>query len=200
MSGYKTMKVRITFQDELLGTKPSNPDVYGDYIASKAPDAKTMAEEIEAFGVEEVAEKGTTIFLRNADGVPYLEDYTVKGFFKDSAAALRKVPGTVSSKVKAFKKEIDGLVFIKPREIILHMSGEMSYCQRPLRASTPMGERVSLAKSECAPAGTWIEFEIECLTDTMYDLVVELLDYGALRGMGQWRNSGKGRFVWEWLE
>lgn len=200
MSGYKRMKVRVTFEDELLGTKPANPDVYGDYIASKAPDAKTMAEEIEAFGVEEVAEKGTTVFLRNADGDLYLEDYTIKGFFKDSCAALKKVSGTVSSKVKAYKKEIDGLVFVKPREIVIHTSGDIGYCQRPLRASTPMGERVSLAKSECIPAGSWIEFEISCLTDTMYDLVVELLDYGALRGMGQWRNSGKGRFSWEWLE
>ena len=200
MDGYQKMKVRVTFLDEVLGTKPGNPDIYGDYIASKAPDAKTMAQEIEAFGVEEVAEKGVTIFLRNDDGEPYLEDYTIKGFFKDSCAALRKVPGTVSSKVKAYKKEIDGLVFVTPREIVLHMNGDMGYCQRPLRAATPQGERVSLAKSECAPAGSWIEFEINCLTKDMYDLVVELLDYGELRGMGQWRNSGKGRFVWEWLK
>lgn len=199
MDGYKKMKVRLTFTEELLGTKPGDPDVYGNYIASKAPDAKTMAEEIEAFGIEEVAEKGVTVFLRTKDGLPYLEDYTIKGFFKDSCGVLRKVPGTISSKVKAFKKEIDGLVFAYPREIILHMPDGLDYCQRPLRAATPQGERVSLAKSESAPAGTWIEFEIECLTETMYDLVVELLDYGAKRGMGQWRNSGKGRFTWEWL-
>ena len=31
----------------------------------------------------------------------------------------------------------------------------------------------------------------------MYNLAYELLDYGAMRGIGQWRNSGKGRFVWE---
>ena len=25
----------------------------------------------------------------------------------------------------------------------------------------------------------------------------EWLDYGRVRGIGQWRNSGKGRFTWE---
>lgn len=28
-------------------------------------------------------------------------------------------------------------------------------------------------------------------------MVRECLDYGVLRGLGQWRNSGKGRFEWE---
>jgi hypothetical protein len=27
--------------------------------------------------------------------------------------------------------------------------------------------------------------------------VKEWLDYGELRGLGQWRNSGKGKFKWE---
>ena len=29
------------------------------------------------------------------------------------------------------------------------------------------------------------------------ETVREWLDYGALRGLFQWRNSGKGRFEWE---
>lgn len=28
---------------------------------------------------------------------------------------------------------------------------------------------------------------------------MEWLDYGKLRGLGQWRNSGKGRFTYELL-
>jgi hypothetical protein len=27
--------------------------------------------------------------------------------------------------------------------------------------------------------------------------VRECLDYGTKRGLGQWRNSGKGRYTWE---
>jgi hypothetical protein len=30
--------------------------------------------------------------------------------------------------------------------------------------------------------------------------VEEWLDYGCLRGLGQWRNSGKGRFFWERID
>ena len=29
---------------------------------------------------------------------------------------------------------------------------------------------------------------------------MECLDYGKLRGLSQWRNSGKGRFTYEVLE
>lgn len=32
------------------------------------------------------------------------------------------------------------------------------------------------------------------------ETVREWLDYGQLRGLFQWRNSGKGRFVWEEVE
>ena len=192
----KSLKIKLTFTEEILGTASNNPDLFSDYIASKAPDARTTEEEIEDLGVDGKVEKSMTIFPKQ-DGVPFLYDYQIKGFLKDSCKALRKVPGTVSSKVKAYKQEIDGLVFPAPRKIPIHLNGEMGICERPLRASTPMGERIALSISESCPEGSWIELEIRTLTDNMEELVRELLDYGALRGIGQWRNSGKGRFTWE---
>ena len=45
-----------------------------------------------------------------------------------------------------------------------------------------------------------IEFTVKCLVDIYVDIVCEWLDYGELRGMGQWRNSGKGRFLWDELD
>ncbi len=194
-----TMKVRLTFTEDVLGTASNNPELYGDYIASKAPDMKRMEEEIEDLGVDGVVEKAMTIFPKLPDGTPFFYDYQIKGFMKDSCKALRKVPGTVSSKIKAYKQEIDGLVFPQPRKIPINLSGEIGICERPLRASTPMGERIALSISESCPAGSTIEFEIVTLTSEMEKLVRELLDYGALRGIGQWRNSGKGRFTWEEL-
>lgn len=194
-----TIKVRITFFEELLGTASANPDIHREYIASKAPDAKSLEEEVEAIGVDGVAEKAMTVFPRDSDGNPLLFDYQIKGFFKDATGVLRKVTGTKASKVKAYKKEIDGLLFVNPRMIPLHLSGEMGVCERPLRASTAQGERIALASSEAAPANTSIEIEINCLTKDMYDLAKECLDYGELRGIGQWRNSGRGRFRWEEL-
>ena len=192
-----TLKVRLTFQEEVLGTASNNPEIHSEFIASKAPDAMSAEEEVAAIGVEEAVEKSMTVFPRNENGDPILFDYQIKGFFKDACGVLRRVPGTKSSKIKAFKKEIDGLLFVVPRMIPLNMPGPMSECQRPLRASTAQGDRVALAHSEAAPAGTTVEFEIRCMTKDMYDLSRECLDYGILRGIGQWRNSGKGRYLWE---
>ena len=195
------MRVRATFMDELLGTAPNNKDIYTDYIASKAPDATNLEDEVAAVGTEAVAEKGMTVFPRTKDGNPFLYDYQWKGYFKETCSFLRKVKGTASEKIKAFKKQIDGLIFIEERETILDTHGnELGVCQRPLRAATPQGERVSISCSETAPEGTTCEFTVICMVDSDTDLVREWLDYGKLHGTGQWRNSGKGRFVWDELD
>lgn len=195
----KELKVRVTFTEELLGTANSDPKIHEDFIASKAPDALSRTEEIEALGVDEVVEKAMTIFPRDEEGNPIVWDYQIKGFFKDTCSALRKVSGTRSSKIKAYKKEIDGLIFPEPRKIKIHFDGELGNCQRPLRAQTMQGERVALANSETIPAGAYIEFSITCLSDDHIEVVKEWLDYGKYKGLGQWRNSGKGRFDWEEL-
>lgn len=70
-------------------------------------------------------------------------------------------------------------------------------CERPLRASSASGERVALAASETVPAGTVLEFSILVMNPKDAETVREWLDYGRLRGLFQWRNSGKGRFEWE---
>lgn len=191
------IRVRLTFTDELLGTANSDPDIHEAFIASKAPDAPSTAEEVEALGVEEVIEKGMTVFPRTADGDPFIWDYQIKGFFKDSCGMLRKASGSESGKIKAYKKEIDGLIFIEERQIPISLSGEIISCQRPLRAASPKGERVALANSEAVPAGSSIEFTIQIFDSHLENAVKEWLDYGKFRGIGQWRNSGKGRFEWE---
>ena len=194
------IKVRLTLTEDLLGTASGNKELYADYIATKAPTADMVEQEVEDFNPELAMEKAMTIFPRLPDGTPYLYDYQIKGFFKDSAGVLRKVPKSFSSKVKAYKKEIDGLLFPQPRKIPIKVNGEMGICERPLRAQTPMGERVALSISESIPAGSTLEFEILCLTDSIEELAMECLDYGELRGLGQWRNSGKGRFTYELLD
>ena len=193
----KKMRVRITFIEDLLGTASADPHIHDEFIASNAPDAPSRAEEVEALGVEEVIAKSKTIFPKDEDGTPILWDYQVKGFFKDTCGALRKVSGTRSSKIKAYKKEIDGLIFPEPRKIRINFDGAMIDCQRPLRGQTAQGERIALANSEAIPAGATIEFDVVCLLDSHIESVREWLDYGKYRGIGQWRNSGKGRFTWE---
>lgn len=102
----RILKCRLTTIETLLGTASNNKELHSEFIASKAPDAPSREEEIEAVGVEEVIEKGMTVFSRNKDGKPILWDYQIKGFFKDACGVLRKVKGTKSSKIKAYKKRL----------------------------------------------------------------------------------------------
>ena len=199
----KTLKIRITFTEGLLGTAPADKEIYETYIGDKAPDAPTLEEEVAAVGVGDVVEKGMTIFRKTEDGVPFIYDYQVKGFFKGACGMLSRVKTSESAKLKAYKKIIDGLVFVSPRQILLGLPDRragIGLCQRPLRAQTAQGERVALAISEEAPAGTEIVAEILCLVDEHKKVVEEWLEYGQLHGLGQWRNSGRGRFGWEKLE
>lgn len=201
------MKVKLTFMEEALGSTPAREDLLREYIASKAPDAASTEEEVAARGVDAVADERMTVFPRLADGRPMYWDYQINGFLKDAWQMLTRAGkagyagGKACAGVKAYKKVIDGLIFVYPRQIPIELHGlRMDTCERPLRAATPQGERVSIAKSETVPEGSTLEFEIVCLDPALEACVVECLNYGEMRGLSQWRNSGKGRFSWEKLE
>ena len=202
----KELRVRVTLTEQMLGTCAADPSVHATYIASKAPDAKSREEEIEALGADAVFEKSMTIFLRDEDGDPALWNYQIKGFLKAAASALSRCKGEKFSKatcaIKAHRKVIDTNVFVEPRILKIHMpeGGEIGICQRPLRASTAQGERIALSSSESVPAGSWIEFTIVCLSDSHVDAVKEWLDYGRYSGLGAWRNSSMGTFSYEIID
>lgn len=200
--------IKITLTEEILGTSPNDKEIYDTYIGSKAPDAATREEEIASVGVEEYIERGTTVFPKTDDGIPFMWDYQVKGFFKDACGMLARVVEkdekgkkkkglTESARLSSYKKVIDGLIFVFPRKIPYIYNGEIGICQRPLRAQTPQGERIAISSSETLPENTQLVMEIRMLTDDVEKVVKEWLDYGELRGLGQWRNSGKGRFEYE---
>lgn len=194
----KEIKVRLTFAEECLGSSPASQDVYRDYIASKAPDATTIEDEIEAVGVDETADAKMTVFPRQ-EGKVGVWDYQIKGMFKDSCGGLARVKRSDSSKLKAYKKVIDKLIFVEERFIPFEVNGEIGICSRPLRASTAQGERIALASSETVPAGSTLEFTVGLLDKNLESYVREWLDYGSLFGFSQWRSSGKGRFTWQEL-
>lgn len=184
------MKILIEFTEPLLGTLAGNKELVEDFIAGNHPNG---VQEDEMAAIPEKIEKSSTFFSRNGDNAPILWDYQIKGFFKDACGMLNR---TKNFKLKAHKKVIDGLVFVTPRKIPLKLPGELTWTERPLRGQTAKGERISLARSETAPAGTTIEIEISLLNEDLKKFIVACLDYGALRGLGQWRNSGMGRFRW----
>lgn len=196
----KEMKIKVTFIEPVLGSQPADPEVYSKFIAANAPDAKTMKEEIEEMGKTKYEEKTMTVFPRTADGKPCILDYQLKGFFKDSCSGLQKMKdedmAKESCKIKAFKKVIDGNVFPYPRKSEIIFDGEISNLQRPLRAQTIQGERICLANSEMIPAGAYFFATIK-FPDKLEPVIREWLDYGELKGLGQWRNAGWGRFTWE---
>ena len=195
----KEIRVRCKFFEEMLGTASSDPEIHERFIASKAPDAPSREEEIESVGVDEMVERGKTVFHKDKDGKPFLYDYMIKGFFKSAGKTCAYIGG--SHKLPAYKSKIDTLVFINERRIPLQLpkDSKIGNLQRPLRASTAQGERVSLANSETSPVGTVIEFTITTLVDDLYKHIIEWLDYGQYSGIGQWRNASYGRFLYEEL-
>lgn len=186
--------VTLTTTEPILGTAPLNKELYAEYIASRINDVDVL-DEIDS--VPDAIEKGTTGFHRDANGAPILYDYVIKGFFKDAAGMLRRVDGTKSSKLTSYKKVIDGLVFARPRTIPIVTTEEVGILERPLRAQTAQGERVALSRSEMIAAGATITFTLDLLSDKLEPAIREWLDYGANRGLGQWRNGGYGTFTYE---
>ena len=198
------MKIKVTLTEGMLGTASANPDVHSEFIASKSADADKVKEELESLPADDLIEKSMTVFPREG-GAPILYDYQMKGFLKETLGILLDFVESDCKIGKAklsrwtHKKIVDNAVFVSPRKIALDMpeGGAITHCVRPLRAETMRGERVALATSEEIPAGTTFECEITTLDKHLDELIVKCLDYGANKGIGQWRNSGKGRFVWE---
>lgn len=197
-----TKKIKITLSEEMLGTACANKDVHKEFIAAKSADADKAAEELASLPAEELEGKAKTVFHRDEDGTPFLYDYQIKGFLKEAVGVqcelMTEEIKVGKSKLTKYshKKIVDNFLFVTPRKIRLSQ-GVGADCVRPLRAETMRGERVSLATSETVPIGTELEFEITDLTGSKAfgEIVDACLEYGRWKGLGQWRNSGKGRFT-----
>jgi hypothetical protein len=189
----KMYHLKVNFIVGPLGTQPQKA-VATEYITSKAVDENGNLPEDELSTLPEALEKGTTAFHK-LEGKHIYYDYMVKGFLKEVGGAFNGTRG-----VKNLRSKIDNLVFVEPRQIPLTLpdGGELTYCERPLRAQTAQGPRTSLARSEELPAGTWFECDLVVYDGPISEpLLRDLLDYGKRKGMGQWRNGGHGRFEYE---
>ena len=146
--------------------------------------------------------------------LPYLYDYQIRGMFKDSCGMLWRAKGqNLSSNLKAYKKIIDGGIFVFPRHVAIEVPNEyidddgnhaetfddnnhFGRKQRSMRTNSPSGQYNALASSEVVPAGSHLRFTIGLSDPSFRAYVEEWLDYGLVRGIGQWRNSGTGIFRW----
>lgn len=106
-------------------------------------------------------------------------------------------------------------IFVSPRFIPLYPPGHdwtkpgtngngpgcvdlIDYCERPLRAMTALGPRVTVARSEQLPAGVTFRCGLTVFPGEITEEALrELLDYGFYCGLLQWRNGGFGSFRYE---
>lgn len=191
------MSVRITFEEDLLGSWPADPAVLTRFISSKAPDAILETEEGDTIP-ERNRESGLTVFPEDGEGV-FLYNYMLKGFLKESGNILKD-----ALKIKNLKHKIGNLVFVGPRRLAIYRDGgRIIECddvlERPLRAETRMGPRVTLVGSERIAAPAYIDAAIELIPnkDVDMDVIRQLLEYGKFKGLGQWRSASFGVFSWQ---
>jgi hypothetical protein len=184
----KKIKVTIELINPMLGTVPKDPEVYKNYIESKKPEE---IQEEEYKTVESAEERGWTGFHKDNQGY-FIYDYMIKGFVKNAGNILKN-----QLEVKNFKSKIQNFLFINPRKIYFAKpSEEFEVFERPLRAMTAQGPRVTLARSEATKSGLKISFEIEILknSEVTEKKVKQLFEYGERVGLGQFRNGTYGNF------
>lgn len=194
---------KLTGMTRILGAQAANPKVHSEFIAAKAASI-LKAEEETGMLPEGFENRGLTVFLRD-NKVLCLSDYVIKGFFKEALGALKSQIGIV-----AHASKVDNFVLITPAYLRFMKNGEDvtepdEIFERPLRAMTMQGPRVSVSASETIDAGWELTFTVSLLDNPAspkskaltFDVIEEALDYGAFKGLGQWRNGQNGRFTWE---
>jgi hypothetical protein len=174
----------------MLGTVAMDPHIYKTYIESKKPEIHEA--EDESATVEKMEEKGWTGFHKDENGL-FIFEYMVKGFIKEAGNVLKEVDEV---NIKNLRSKLNNYVFVSPRRIYLGQNERDGVLERPLRAMTPRGERIALARSDYVNAGKELEFTISLIPhkDLNWALIERLLKHGELMGLGQFRNGGYGRF------
>lgn len=118
----------------------------------------------------------------------------------------KKKPGKKASGVlKQLQDKTKRYVFVFPRRIRLpapewdEETGRYKFQvnERPLRAMTAMGPRVTVTRSDIIPAGTQLTFFLVLLhgSGLTRGILTDCLEYGMFMGLGQWRSGGWGAFA-----
>ena len=190
MLKFKKYRLDIVFTAPLLGTQPGANTPASDFIRNKVKEENpnaNIADEVPT--LPEELEKGTTGFPRNAEGKPILFNYQVKGCFKNAGKILNG-----SHNFKGLESKITDLLTVIPRQIVINTDKPITFLERPLRAQTMQGPRVSLVRSEMIAEGATATCEIEVQETTKVnfpdELIMDLVSQIERAGFLQWRNSG----------
>lgn len=183
----------IKFVSDLLGTVPKNLEAFTKFFLEKIPDKikdVNGPNDEEVLTVEDTQSTNWTGFHQDEKGL-FVYNYWVKGFLKTAIESLMQAE--IIPKITAYKKWVDRLIFIYPRKLYFMKADPDGHLDRPLRASTPKGERITLTRSDLIAAGTNMPFTIELLRNSKgidWEVLAKALTYGQYVGMGQWRGSG----------
>jgi len=155
--------------------------------------------------IEEASNKTSTIFLKDKDGLPFLSGHVIKGFLKNAAEQItrtrEKKNGLFLGSATASIAYLNNYVGIgtnvefffngKKCDIDKDLHGNTVYLERPLRAKTAKGERVSLASSEIISNLCDIKFQLRILKGAPIPIeqLFGLFEFGEISGLSQWRNS-----------
>jgi hypothetical protein len=184
---------RIELITEMLGTVPKDPDIYKTYIESKKPEEIT---EEEYLTIKRIEEKGWTGFHSDENGL-FIYDYMIRGFLKNAGNVLKE-----SLNLRSVKSKIDQFVFVFPRKIYLGKMEPDGNLKRSLRVMGPSGPRVCIVKSDLVNAGTILDFRIKIIPNRNISMktIDQIMEYGQLCGIGQFRNGSYGRFIVQKIE
>lgn len=187
--------LHITLLEDMLGTVPKDQGVLESYVRDlarkKHPEETMIGAEDEMIPEtpEDVDTRASTGFYANEDGFPILLDYQIKGWLKECANVLKDNLG-----VKNARSHVNNDVFVRPRQMVL-AEGPDGDLQRPLRAMTMQGPRVTVVSSDLIAAGrswTW-ELLARKGSKVTQEVLEDICSWGEFTGLGQWRNGGYGR-------
>lgn len=196
--------VKLTFTTPILGSAPSNPDIYAKFVATKKAEAtaEQITSETETIPPIPFDERtGKMIFRVDPESkAKIFLMHQIKGFLKAACSSV------LGKEITSYKSKIDRLIFVTPLRIPLKKNGEIITAlelplnERPLSAQTMQGPRVTLVSSEELAECT-VDFQLEVLPLGEKDFDQETLDYifqyGQYSGISQWRSAGYGRFTFE---
>jgi hypothetical protein len=207
-----TLHVKLT--EPMLASSPADPEVYKRFIIERKKkeieNARTLegettkpleeltADELETLSSGGREMSGWSVFHKDACGI-FLFDYHVRGFMKAGAEAMMGKAG-----MSAYRSKIDKWLFVFPRRIYLRDAAGKNIpeahgtLERPLRAMTMQGPRISLKRSDYVNEGTNFQCEVRVLDLGEKEFTVarlqEWVSYGQYSGFGEWRTGSYGRF------
>ncbi len=204
--------LKFELMESVLGTIPKDKNVFENFVMDNAKgemEKQRATEDVDRVP-EETESRGWTGFYENENGQPILMDYQFKGFLKNAANVLKgafsgsttkkdkktgELVTTETKGIAALKANLEDTVFVNPRYIVLADKPD-GVLERPLRAMTQQGPRVTVMRSDRVDPGRMYELELQVLDGSkVTDKVLRgLLSYGELCGLLQWRNGGYGRF------